>query len=297
MLLALVFAAAMHAQRTSAAGVFPGPCAVALTVSGSGSFETFMRETASVEELGEMTVLSSERDPEGGQAGCFRAHVAAAQWALARGCTAAVVLEDDAYFRPALSERWSEISEFVLERGDSFDVLWLGGLPAGPTESVRDPRFPHVRSTTGHLLTHAYVASAAGLRRLAAMTLPSASHADERSVDVFILLHEVLRWDRSFELSPPLAFQRAHAGSASGAGARRKWVQLSGSYVVGMLIATRAHVGGCLAGLWPGGVAGAMGIQLALRGENSIVDETRFTGKLGAALLRACTAAPLRSRV
>ena len=48
--------------------------------------------------LNRTVVQFEKRDPEGGKAGCWRAHARASRLALAAGCKNLLVLEDDVYF-------------------------------------------------------------------------------------------------------------------------------------------------------------------------------------------------------
>lgn len=69
-------------------------------------------------------VQLEERDPDGGAAGCFRAHVRAWRAAASSSCRHTLMLEEDAFFhRPALC---AEHADKFLSSGVRFDLLYLG---------------------------------------------------------------------------------------------------------------------------------------------------------------------------
>ena len=75
-------------------------------------------------------------DPDGGTAGCFRAHVRAVQNAYDNQCDNVLVFEPDTYFHGDYQKAFRDMDRF-LASGDYYDVFFLGHYPISrmhPTE-------------------------------------------------------------------------------------------------------------------------------------------------------------------
>lgn len=90
--------------------------------------------------LGDRLQVQEEiRDPEGGFAGVYRAHMRAAAAGLARGCAHQFVLEDDTFFDMPSVAAWNASAERFLRSGRAYDMLFAGWPPALKTHAERAP--------------------------------------------------------------------------------------------------------------------------------------------------------------
>jgi hypothetical protein len=148
----------------------------------------------------------AERHTRGGEYGCWDSHMQCMRSAIAQGSVAAVVFEDDATPTRAALHRgtWDTAMrqvESLIKSGVKWDLVALGGLPLAwshlPTRVSR-----HLLQTP-FAETHAYVASAAFMRRMVAM--PFAGGID------YAMARRA--WATSYVVVPELFEQNASGGS------------------------------------------------------------------------------------
>lgn len=112
---------------SNASAVLPSvDCVRVISLEGS---EQLPLLEAELDRLGlrDRAVFQTETpDPEGGQAGCFRAHVRAWNAGREAGCSSLLVLEDDAFFDPDVEQQGLSRADAYLKTGLPFDLLLLG---------------------------------------------------------------------------------------------------------------------------------------------------------------------------
>lgn len=148
----------------------------------------------------------AERHARGGEYGCWDSHIQCMRSAIAQGSLAAIIFEDDAMPTAAAKDArvWEAVMRHVhtlIDSGAKWDVIALGGLPLAwshlPTRIT-----PHILQTP-FAETHAYVASAAFMRRMIAM--PFAGGID------YAMARRA--WATSYVVVPELFEQDAQGGS------------------------------------------------------------------------------------
>jgi hypothetical protein len=106
------------------------------------------------------------KHPEGGVRGCYESHVSLMRQGLDAGLDTLLVFEDDIELaRDFALDRVAEVIRFMTSRRGQWDIVFLGCFPdvwRGQHSWISGHMFK-VRATQ----THAYVVSAAGMRRLA----------------------------------------------------------------------------------------------------------------------------------
>lgn len=98
--------------------------------------DKFMKEAKRVGLPNIIVQQWEDLDPDGGTAGCFRAHVRAVQNAYDNQCDNVLVFEPDTYFHGDYQKAFRDMDRF-LASGDYYDVFFLGHYPISrmhPTE-------------------------------------------------------------------------------------------------------------------------------------------------------------------
>ena len=211
-------------------------CIRVLTMPGSSQLPTVMQH---LRELGfySRTIVQMEesRDPDGGQAGNFRAHLRA--WALTRqhhNCSHLMVLEDDAFFDAKLFSHCAPmVTNFLLgpRNGEpwqptAYDMVLLGwrnshlGVAYTFPPSVDTRCMAKIEHWRG---THAYIISADAMERWRKLHwspwLAGDSRRGRLDIDgpvtglIDIHLAEAQSRGRYFSPCPACAFQGDHASA------------------------------------------------------------------------------------
>ena len=219
--------------------VFPflgNGCIRVLTMPGSSQLPTVLQH---LKEFGfySRTIVQMEekRDPDGGQAGNFRAHLKA--WALTRqhhNCSHLMVLEDDVFFdRKLFSHCEPMVTKFLLgprngEPGQptAYDMVLLGWRNSAVGVSYTFPPWVDTQCMANieHWRgTHAYIISADAMERWRALYWSPGLAGDARKgrlgIDgpvtglVDIHLAEAQSRGRYFAPCPGCAFQADHASA------------------------------------------------------------------------------------
>lgn len=143
-----------------------------------------------------VTYQLEEPDPDGGTAGCFRAHVRAAQAAVSEGCSNLLVFEADAYFKGDLVGTLKNVSHFLRQKPD-YDMLLLGHNPVSNTWATK---FAGLRRAAVTFGGHARILSRNFMEKVAALTYKNL-HLDNK----LVLMRPII-----YVAYPMIAFQRDH---------------------------------------------------------------------------------------
>ena len=196
------------------------PCVQIVALQNSTTLPGLTVELAAMGFTPRVQELVGAPDPQGKAAGDFHAHVKVWNMALDRGCSSALILEEDARFEGSvLQQGFKAIDSFISGGGlKTIDVLLLGWNANYYTGgNVPFQNKTRLSATTTECIyaiqkwfeTHAYVISGAAMQRLA-----NASY-DGRPIDDY-LSDEV----PAVVVKPKMAFQGLHASQAVSQDAR-----------------------------------------------------------------------------
>ena len=101
-------------------------CLEYMALKNSSQLPLFKAQMQALGMWDRVTVHIAAPDPEGKPAGCFRAHVAAWNHALSRGCESALMLEEDVFFNEPVVEKSMINADAFVASGLPFDMLFLG---------------------------------------------------------------------------------------------------------------------------------------------------------------------------
>lgn len=187
-------------------------CVRVITMEGSDQYPLFQAEASRV-GLTKYTTQVETRDPDGGDAGCFRAHVRASRWGLENRCQALLVLEDDVYFeRPDPTIDLSGVLSST-----EYDVLYLGSFQG---DRQWTSEWKGVARNGIQWWTHAYVVPPATQRWIASLGYEP-KEGQLGTIDwVMNLGHEphlpsTLPIPKKYTIVPQMAFQRFHPSQTS----------------------------------------------------------------------------------
>jgi len=135
-------------------------------------------------------------DPDGGTAGCFRAHIRAVNWAYEKKCENVLVFEPDTYFYGNYEKAFRDMDSF-LASGEYFDVFFLGHYPIS---RLHETRFDGIVRTFSSFHGHARMISRQFMIKMRQLKY-SRVHLDNK----LALMKPV-----SFSVYPMVAFQHAH---------------------------------------------------------------------------------------
>ena len=158
--------------------------------------ETFMREARRVGIPDRIHEQWEDLDPEGGTAGCFRAHIRAVNWAYEKKCENVLVFEPDTYFYGNYEKAFRDMDSF-LASGDYFDVFFLGHYPIA---RLHETNFDGIVRTFSSLDGHARMVSRQFMIKMRQLKY-SGIHLDNQ-----LALMKPL----AFSVYPMVAFQHAH---------------------------------------------------------------------------------------
>lgn len=140
-------------------------------------------------------------DPDGGTAGCFRAHVRAVQHAYDQKCKNVLVFEPDTYFHGDYEKSFRDMSRF-LETGEYYDVFFLGHYPISRMhKTTHEGIYRSFSSFHGH----ARMVSRSFMKRMILLEYDNL-HLDNR---IAIMKPQMLA------VYPMVAFQHAHESIVS----------------------------------------------------------------------------------
>jgi hypothetical protein len=114
-------------------------CVRVITMEGSTVFSNLQYELQSLGLWNRTVVQIEQEDPDGGAAGCFRAHVRAWNSGLTSGCSNLLILEDDAFFDTAYVQHGFDAAEAFLQssEGTEYDLITLGWAAGENTITMR----------------------------------------------------------------------------------------------------------------------------------------------------------------
>eukprot|EP00928_Gymnodinium_smaydae_P090801 TRINITY_DN7452_c0_g2_i1.p1 TRINITY_DN7452_c0_g2~~TRINITY_DN7452_c0_g2_i1.p1 ORF type:complete len:304 (-),score=39.71 TRINITY_DN7452_c0_g2_i1:103-1014(-) len=156
-------------------------------------------------------IRRAQPDPDGAEAGCFRAHVNAWQEGYEKGCSNMLVLEEDAAIFNVTAYAGASRADKFINSGISYDVLFLGWSAPTMTETNFSlhqlPDADCAFEIIARKQTHAYIISSE------AMTMwrhwqYSTSHP---SIDNY--MNEMQRQRRQFTVRPGISYQSCHKTS------------------------------------------------------------------------------------
>jgi len=186
-------------------------CVRVITLEGSDQFPLFLAEAERV-GLTNYAIQVEKRDPDGGDAGCFRAHVRASQWGLKHHCQALLVLEDDVYFeRPDPTIDLSGVLS-----SNEYDMLYLGSMQG---DRQRKSDWEGIALTKFQMWTHAYVVPPATQRWIASLGY-NPNDGMLGTIDwVMNIGHQPLHLPtpipNKYTIVPQMVFQRFHSSSTA----------------------------------------------------------------------------------
>jgi GR25 family glycosyltransferase involved in LPS biosynthesis len=181
-------------------------CVRVISLNGSKALAPLTDELKRL-GLWDRTIVQTEQlDPDGGKAGCFRAHVRA--WSHSQNCSHLLVLEDDAFFENDTMALSTARAEAFVGSGLPYDMLYLGwnrvmGIGQVQVSEIEgaDCAF---QLQGGWASTHAYVISKVAMRRLSSIEFEG----------VALDMHLQGLKDTTFSTIRPMsAFQRYHKTS------------------------------------------------------------------------------------
>ena len=198
------------------------PCARVITLEGSSALRSFTRRLRSraLSLSPTLTVQTERRDPEGGLAGVWRAHVRA--WnASHAACSHLLVFEDDVFLDPDDEALRLGVAraDALVRSGKNFDFLLLGWVvQLGPT-GLPPPPFASPLGGLGCTYSvqkhwrqfHAYIVSRRAMHRLRKLPYEASAGAANRGIDVH--LAERMERLRVAVVRPMVAFQSYHESS------------------------------------------------------------------------------------
>jgi GR25 family glycosyltransferase involved in LPS biosynthesis len=144
-------------------------CVRVISLNGSKTLSLLTGELKRLGLWSRTTVQIEQPDPEGGMAGCFRAHVRA--WTFGQQCSNQLVLEDDAFFDNDTVDISIARAEAFLQGGISYDILQLGwSLFAGQVRVSKIEGADCAFQLHGDWVRlHAYVISNDAMQRLSSL--------------------------------------------------------------------------------------------------------------------------------
>lgn len=151
-----------------------------------------------------IVVHLSQRDPESHKRGCYTAHRAVHAAAVANGCGATLVVEDDVVFSDTIERAWADVD---AARG-KFDTMWFGYIALRIDPEPTLP--PGIVTALQPMLAHAVLFSAEASRRVARLPDWEARAANEsifEAYDVALWDRKVTEQDRTLGVYPPVASQ------------------------------------------------------------------------------------------
>lgn len=178
-------------------------CVRVISLNGSKALAPLTDELKRL-GLWDRTIVQTEQlDPDGGRAGCFRAHVRA--WSHSKNCSHLLVLEDDAFFENDTMALSTSRAEAFVGSGLPYDMLYLGWnrvMGIGQVNVIEiDGADCTFQLQGGWASTHAYVISNVAMRRLSTMEFDG----------VALDMHLQGLNDTTFSTIRPMsAFQRYH---------------------------------------------------------------------------------------
>ena len=140
-------------------------------------------------------------DPDGGTAGCFRAHVRAVRNAYDNQCDNVLVFEPDTYFHGNYQKAFRDMDRF-LASGDYYDVFFLGHYPISrmhPTE------YDGIYRSFSSFHGHARMVSRPFMKKMRVLEY-NGIHLDNQLA---------LMRPRMMSVYPMIAFQHAHHSDVS----------------------------------------------------------------------------------
>jgi hypothetical protein len=211
---AFVVVVCLYLRRPRPSATYAAPASIDCVRLISGATSTWrLSALAELSRVGfpasRVSVQSEALDRGSHKRGCHNAHVRAHAWAVSRGCSVTLVVEDDVVFSDDMAGPWSAVERAFSRRGvGAVDALWLGYTAV---RIDRAPAAPGLARIQKPMLTHAGVFPVSTSRRIVGMP-PWREAPSGLSVisayDVHLWYTNVTRRDRIWGVFPVCAGQR-----------------------------------------------------------------------------------------